>query len=77
MAIQRPVTMVGPRRHGVQPMVKFCPACKGDLEILTSRREGQNPHNYWCTTCSRIFEINYLGRESQLDEAWLESVNPE
>lgn len=58
-------------------MVKFCPACKGELEILTSRREEENPHNYWCTVCGRVFEINYLGRETGLDVAWLESVNPE
>lgn len=55
-------------------MVKFCPTCRADLELLTARREQENPHNYWCTVCGRIFEINYLGRNSELDEAWLESA---
>jgi hypothetical protein len=76
MAIPRPDRLSSPQQHGVQPMVRKCPSCAGDLEVITARREQENPHNYWCIVCGRIFEINYLGREDDLDQAWSQSVNP-
>jgi transposase-like protein len=57
-------------------MVKYCPACSADLEVLTSRSQEELSHNYWCTVCGRIFEVNYLDRRVDLDEAWLESAAP-
>jgi transposase-like protein len=57
-------------------MVKYCPACRADLEVLTSRNQEELSHNYWCTVCGRIFEVNYLDRRVDLDKAWLESAAP-
>lgn len=77
MPIPRPEELQGPRHGTVQPMVKFCPACRGDLEVLTSRRQEEFPHSYWCSVCGRVFEINYLGREQNLDDDWIDAAMQE
>ena len=58
-------------------MVKYCPSCRGDLEVMTSRNQDHLAHNYWCSVCGRIFEINYLSRDDSLDEAWIVSATAE
>jgi transcription elongation factor Elf1 len=55
-------------------MVRFCPGCQGHLEVLASRNQQEVSHNYWCTVCGRIFEINYLDREFNLAEPWIEAA---
>ncbi len=76
MPIPRPDILSGPRRDAPQPMVRYCPTCKADLEVMASRRDNDHPHNYWCVACGRVFEVNYLGREatSALDQQWIDSV---
>jgi transcription elongation factor Elf1 len=76
MPIRRPERLSGPLHGVVQPMVKYCPTCRADLEVITSRSQEERAHNDWCSVCGRIFEINYLDRRVDLDEAWLESAVP-
>lgn len=55
---------------GPQPDIKFCPKCKGDVEIVPrskmrsrgyTRRDGtvsEHTHTYDCNSCGTRFEIN-------------------
>ena len=76
MAIPRPNALSGPQHDAPQPMVRYCPTCRADLEVMTARRINDHPHNYWCVACGRIFEVNYLGRNSNpdLDQSWIDSA---
>ncbi len=74
MAIPQSPNLQGPRHRSVQPMVKYCPTCRGGLEVMASNNQTDFAHNYWCSVCGRVFEINYLGRDLDLDEAWIEAA---
>lgn len=55
---------------GPQPDIKFCPACRGELENVPrsemrskgyTRRDGsvsEHTHTYECNSCNKRFEIN-------------------
>jgi len=75
MAIPQSENLQGPRRQSIQPMVRYCPTCRGDLEVMASRNQIALAHNYWCSVCGRVFEVNYLGRDLGCDDAWIEAAS--
>lgn len=77
MALPQSPNLQGPRRRSIQPMVKYCPTCRGDLEVMASNQQAELAHNYWCSVCGRVFEVNYLGRDLDLDEEWISSATAE
>jgi transposase-like protein len=71
MVIRRPNDVGEPNHGKIQPMVKYCPTCKNDLEIVSSNEKNDNSHNYWCSVCNRMFEINYMSRNKITDDLWM------
>lgn len=54
----------GPQ-SGPQPVVRYCPVCKGDIySVASNNQDAENSHKYKCATCDRITEINICGREA-------------
>lgn len=48
---------------GVQPNVKYCPNCRGDIRPVPSRNNpADTSHTYVCQVCDYRFEINVMGR---------------
>jgi uncharacterized protein YbaR (Trm112 family) len=48
---------------GEQPIVKYCPVCKGDLYVVRSnQRNLTDSHTYQCVVCDRVMEINIIDR---------------
>lgn len=77
--IAKPKHTSAPLDGKIQPMVKYCPTCKGDLQLTHSTQSAsgktENPHNFWCCVCNRHFSINYQGRDN-LEQAWIDANNP-